>query len=132
MAGKRREKKLAAIMIPAAAPVSTVRKLSLSFFEKNTKSAPSVVMAHMNSDAISACKSGLAVINHCIRKTLPKPRRKGIPRRSHCILCARTRFGCAKPGPARAFRTKSAANFFHENFISDIDICTFKYYNRKK
>ncbi len=45
MAGRSREKKLAAIMIPAAPPIIAVRNFSSTLLEKNTRLAPSAVIA---------------------------------------------------------------------------------------
>ncbi len=69
IAGSSNEKKLAAIMIPAAPPVSAVITVLLIFLEKKTKDAPSAVIAYMRRAASSACQTAPNDKNHCIGKT---------------------------------------------------------------
>ena len=54
-AGRRSEKKLAAIMMPAATPCIALSMRLLNLFEKNTTDAPSVVIRYVNPVANKAC-----------------------------------------------------------------------------
>ncbi len=54
-AGNKREKKLAAIMMPAAMPCIPFRRRALHFPDKNTNAAPKAVMKYVKHVASKAC-----------------------------------------------------------------------------
>lgn len=64
IAGNNNEKKLAEIMIPAAAPVTAGKKRPELFPEKNTVAAPNAVMPQVNREHKNACHTPFKSINH--------------------------------------------------------------------
>jgi len=63
MAGASREKKLAAIIIPAANPSMLSKSFLLGFLLKKTKEAPSAVTDHVKQVARRAWRIGLSCCN---------------------------------------------------------------------
>ena len=111
IAGRSREKKLAAIMIPAESPRRTVKTPSFGRRENNTKDAPSAVMKYMMSEASSACCHASKDKNHAI---LPLPALRGQSRHH-----MQRRAGKVKAGENYPICTKIGDDFFLKKFYGE-------------